>query len=58
MYYSSTDELTYRDALISATLKNNDIEKWYNAAVDAVELKEGDVSKLRLDLIITPKTGA
>jgi hypothetical protein len=54
MYYSSTDELTYRDALISATLKNEALEKWYNETVDAVTVKEGDLSKLRLDLVLTP----
>ena len=53
MYYSSTDELTYRDAMISTTLKNNDIEAWYNKIVDAVTVKEGDTSKLRLDLVLT-----
>ena len=53
MYYSSTDELTYRDALISTTLKNTDIENWYNGIVDAATVKEGDTSKLRLDLVLT-----
>ena len=53
MYYSSTDELTYRDALISTTLKNKDIENWYNGIVDAATVKEGDTSKLRLDLVLT-----
>jgi hypothetical protein len=54
MYYSSTDELTYREALISATLENEAMEEWYNSVVDAVTVKEGDVSKMRLDLILTP----
>jgi hypothetical protein len=54
MYYSSTDELTYREALISATLENEAMEEWYNSIVDAVTVKEGDVSKMRLDLILTP----
>jgi hypothetical protein len=54
MYYSSTDELTYREALISATLENEAMEEWYNSVVDAITVKEGDVSKMRLDLILTP----
>lgn len=58
MYYSSTDELTYRDAMISTTLKNNDIEAWYHSIVDAVTVKEGDTSKLRLDLVLTTSSAS
>ena len=56
MYYSSTDELTYRDAMINATLENNAMEEWYDGVLETVTVKEGDVSKLRLDLIITPNS--
>jgi hypothetical protein len=56
MYYSSTDELTYRDALISSTMKSEAIQAWYDGVLEAVNVKEGSFSQLNLDLVLTPST--
>ena len=35
MYYVGDDELTYRDYMIREEMRSNDVEKWYDAIVDA-----------------------
>lgn len=53
MYFDSFADITYRDAMIKATLENEDYENWYNSIVDAVTLTEGNTSKLPRDLILS-----
>lgn len=52
MYYSSDDELTYRDYMISEDLRAADVEKWFNAIVEPATITQGKTNRLNLDLII------
>lgn len=52
MYYSSDDELTYRDFMISEDLRAADMEKWYTEITKPVSITAGKTNRLNLDLII------
>ena len=52
MYYSSDDELTYRDYMIREELRANDVEKWYNGIIEPVTITLGGTKRLNLDLAI------
>ena len=54
MFYVGDDELSYRDSLITNDLLNRDLENWYNSIVEAVTVTEGDFSRVRMDLVLTP----
>ena len=53
MYFDSYAEMTYRDAMINATLESEAYDEWYKAIVDAVTLTEGNTSKLPTDIVIS-----
>ncbi len=52
MYYSSTNDLSYRDTMIFNTLKNNDLTAWYEAILEAATMTKGNVSQMRTDLVL------
>lgn len=52
MYYVGDSEMTYRDYMISEELREKDHEEWYNTAVDAVEAKLLNTSKMELGLTL------
>lgn len=53
MYFVSRDELTYRDYLITADMRNEDLESWYTSIVEAMTVTEGNTSKLSTDMVIS-----
>lgn len=53
MYYSSDDELTYRQYMIRNDLKAADMEEWYGSIVDPATITEKDYSYLMLNRSIT-----
>lgn len=54
MYYVGDDELSYRDYMISEEMRAADQEEWYNGVLETVTTAQGDISKLTLDLVISP----
>ena len=54
MYYVGASELNYRDHMISSEMQIEDQEKWYKAALETVTAEKLDVSRLKLDMIISP----
>ena len=53
MYYVGADEMTYSDYMSTTEMRTNAQDEWYNGSVDAIESKEGNLSKLALDYIIS-----
>ncbi len=53
IYFVSTDENNYRNYMIENTMRNNDQEEWFNAAVDAVKVETLNTSKLSLDMVLS-----
>lgn len=53
MYFDSFADITYRDAMIKATLESENYDEWFNAIVEPVTLTEGDTSKLPRDIVIS-----
>lgn len=53
MYYVETNELNYRDYMITNNMRTEDQEEWYNGIVEAVEAKEINLSKLELDKVLS-----
>jgi len=54
MFYSSTDELTYRDFMIKEEMTNNDVSEWYEGIIEATTVVEGDSSKINKGLVFSP----
>ncbi len=52
MYYSSTDELTYRDYMIDIVMANEDLEKWHDALVEKIKCTVVDLSHMEYDLVV------
>lgn len=52
MYYVGSEEPTYRDMMITNTLKQNDYTEWFDGIVDAATAAEGDTSLLNHDLVL------
>ena len=55
MYYSSTDEMTYRDVLIEADLRKSDAEKWHDGLVEKMFFEQVDLSPLAYDYVAQPE---
>ena len=53
MYFSSFDELTYRDYMITNDLKNEDLTSWFTALTEAVTSTIGDTQYISTDLVMT-----
>lgn len=52
MYYVGNSDMNYRDFLITEELRNNEHTEWYDGLLEAVKVKQGDVSKLKLDMVL------
>ena len=52
MFYSSDDELTYRDYMIQEDLRAKDQEEWSKAIVDAATAKIEKTNRLNLDIVL------
>lgn len=54
VYYVGDDEQTYRQFSIEQTLIAEEMTKWEESIVDAVEVVRGDESKINKELILQP----
>lgn len=52
MYYVGDSEQTYRDYLISVDLANEEMEAYYDAAIEATTVVKKDMSKLNLSMVL------
>ena len=53
MYFVDAGTQTYRDYMISSDLQTAAMNEWYTALVEAVEVVEGNTSKMNTSLIIS-----
>ena len=53
MYYVGDSDTTYRDMMITDEMRTNDQDEWFEALSKPVTAKEGDTSKLKLDLVLS-----
>ncbi len=53
MFYSSDDELSYRDYMITEELRADDQNKWYEGLMKDVSTSIGDTSKMNLDMTLS-----
>ncbi len=53
MYYVGENDMTYRDYMISEELRADEQQAWYDALLEKVTTKQGDISKLKLDMTIS-----
>ena len=52
MYYSSDDEMSYRDLLIDSDLRNEDTEKWHDSLVEKTPFEVISLDKMDYDYVI------
>ena len=52
MYFSSTDEMSYRDYMIDIVMANEDLEEWHDDLVEKIKATVVDLSKMEYDLIV------
>ena len=52
MFYAGNSELSYRDMLITETLKEADIDAWYNSVMDGSTMTVGNTKYVNLDLVL------
>ena len=52
MYYSGDNATTYRDYMITNSLKTADVNAWYEALVEAATVTKGDTKYLSLDAVL------
>ena len=52
MYFSSFDELTYRDYMIREEMRTNDVEEWYNKTLEGTSTSVGNVKYLNMDIVL------
>ena len=52
MYFSSFDELTYRDYMIREEMRTNDVEEWYNKTLEGTTTSVGDTKYLNMDIVL------
>ena len=52
MYYVGDSEQTYRDYLISTDMANEEMEEYYDAAIEATTATKKDLSKLNLSMVL------
>lgn len=53
MYYVGDTELTYRDYMITNELIEKDQTEWYESIMEKVTAKAEDISKMRLDMVLS-----
>lgn len=52
MFYSSADELTYRDMMIKSELITEDMEEWHDGLTEAVKVTVVNLKNMEHDLIV------
>ena len=52
MYFSSYDELTYRDYMITEEMRDADLEEWYTNCVESAPMELRNTSKIETGLIL------
>ena len=52
MFYSSTDEMTYRDSLIEADMRTDDLEKWEKGLIDKTSCTIVNLKYMEYDIIV------
>ena len=52
MYYSSTDEMSYRDLMIDSDLRAEDTEKWHDGLVEKISYTEGNLKYMDYDYVM------
>lgn len=57
MYYVADDALTYRDYMISETLRSTEMEEWYNGIVDPVTAATVKTDRMNLNMVISSLIG-
>ena len=53
MFYSSTDELTYRDLMIKNELLTEDMEEWHDGLTEATKVTVVNLKNMEHDLIVS-----
>ena len=54
MYFVGNSDLTYRNYQIENELRSADLNQWYNAAVEAMTVTDGDTKYINMDLVLSP----
>ena len=52
MYFSSFDELTFRDYMIREEMRTNDVDTWYNKTLEGTSTSVGDAKYLNMDIVL------
>ena len=52
MYYVGDSKQNYRDYLITNEMRNADLEEWYNALKEPYATVVGDLSRMKLDIVL------
>ncbi|MBR5023153.1 MAG: peptidylprolyl isomerase [Oscillospiraceae bacterium] len=52
MYFSSFDELTYRDYMIREEMRTNDVDAWYNKTLEGTSTSVGETKYLNMDIVL------
>ena len=52
MYFSSFDELTYRDYMIREEMRTNDTEAWYNKVLEGTSTSVVDTKYVNMDIVL------
>jgi hypothetical protein len=53
MYYSSDDEVTYRDYMIKIAMANEDLEKWHDGLLKATTVDIVNLKYMETDLVVS-----
>lgn len=53
MYYEGDSETTYREYLIDNALRGADVDAWYNALLEAVQVTDGNTKHMDKDLVLS-----
>lgn len=53
IYFSGICDTTYREYMITETLRSNDVTEWYNALVDGATLTENNTDYVRKNLVLS-----
>lgn len=52
MYFSSYDELTYRDYMITEEMREADLDEWYSNSVESASMELRNTSRIKTGLIL------
>ena len=52
MFYSSTDEMTYRDSMIKTDMLNDDMAKWHDGLVEKAKTTVNNLTFMDYDIVV------